>query len=188
MKKFWIIFGIIVVVVFIGVQWYINGLNRVVRMHEAVKESWAQVENELKRRSDLIPNLVETVKGYAKQEKSIFLGVAEARAKLAGAQTVQQKIDASNGLESALSRLLVIVERYPDLKSNETFQRMMDNLEGTENRIAVERMRYNREVRAYNTFIREVFGGFFARQRGLAEPFPYFDTPEKDKETPKVSF
>jgi LemA protein len=188
MKKILVILGVILILGVMFISWYIGGLNRIVRMHESVKESWAQVENQLKRRADLIPNLVQSVKGYAKQEKDIFLGVAEARAKLAGAQNIKDKIQASNQFESALSRLLVVVEQYPQLKSNETFQRLMDELSGTENRIAVERMRYNEVVKAYNTYIREVIGSFFAKRRGLNEAFPYFEVAPKDKEAPKVDF
>ncbi|MFH1715103.1 MAG: LemA family protein [Elusimicrobiota bacterium] len=188
MKKLVIILAALLVVGIMFIGWYINGLNRIVRMHETVKESWAEIDNQLKRRSDLIPNLVNTVKGYAGHEKEVFTHIADARAKLAGAQTIKQKIDASNRLESALSRLLVIVERYPDLKANISFQRLMDELSGTENRIAVARMRYNREVKTFNAHIREVIGGFFARRRGLTEPFEYFEIAESDKAVPEVKF
>ena len=116
-----------------------------------VKAQWAQVENQLQRRNDLIPNLVETTKGFAQQERDVFQAIADSRAKLAGAQTTEQKIQAANEQSSALARLLVIVENYPLLKSNETFARLMDELAGTENRIAVERMRYNERVQQYNT-------------------------------------
>ena len=186
--------GIILVVgvlalVGIGTMWYINGLNRVVRMDEAVTEAWAQIDTQLQRRSDLIPNLVETVKGYAKHEKEVFTHIANARAALAGAKTVTDKIKAANALEGALSRLLVVVERYPDLKANETFQRLMDELAGTENRIAVARMRYNRAVKEFNSYIREVFGRFFATKRGVDKPRPYFEIEEKTKkEIPQVKF
>src|SRR5882672_1240740 len=125
--------------------------NRFVGQEEAIKTQWAQVENQLQRRNDLIPNLVETVKGIAQQEKDVFGQIAESRAKLAGAQTPEQRMQAANEQSTALSRLLVIVENYPQLKSNESFNRLKDELSGTENRLAVERMRYNERVQAYNT-------------------------------------
>ncbi len=125
--------------------------NRFVGQEEAIKTQWAQVENQLQRRNDLIPNLVETVKGIAQQEKDVFGQIAESRAKLAGATTPEQTIEAANQQSSALARLLVVVENYPQLRSNEQFARLMDELSGTENRIAIERMRYNERVQAYNT-------------------------------------
>ena len=125
--------------------------NTFVGKEEAIKTQWAQVENQLQRRNDLIPNLVETTKGIAQQEKDVFGQIADSRAKLAGATTPQQAIEAANAQSAALARLLVVVENYPQLKSNETFNRLMDELSGTENRIAVERMRYNERVQDYNT-------------------------------------
>src|ERR1051325_8854115 len=124
--------------------------NRFVSQEEAIKAQWAQVENQLQRRNDLIPNLVESVKGIAQQERDVFGQIAESRAKLAGAQTPEQRMQAANDQSAALARLLVVVENYPDLKSNQTFNRLMDELSGTENRIAVERMRYNERVQEYN--------------------------------------
>src|SRR6476659_949859 len=129
--------------------------NKFVGQEEAIKSQWAQVENQLQRRNDLIPNLVETVKGTAAQEQSVFIAIANSRAKLAGATTPEQKMEAANEQTTALSRLLVIVENYPQLKSNDSFNRLMDELSGTENRIAVERMRYNEVVQAYNTSRRQ---------------------------------
>ncbi len=185
--------GIIIVVVIIGcVGFYIGGLNKVVRMDENVKAAWAQVENQLQRRNDLIPNLVNTVKGYAKHEKEIFTYVADARGKLAGAikgnKSIKEKIQAAGAMNTALSRLLMVVERYPDLKANENFARLMDELSGTENRVAVERMRYNRGVKEFNAHIRTVFGRFFAEKRNLTEPAEYFKVEEKAKEVPVVKF
>ena len=188
MKKGWMILAAVVVVVVLLIGWYINGLNRVVRMNETVKESWAQIDNQLQRRSDLIPNLVSTVKGYAKHEKAVFENIAEARSKLAGAKTVSEKMDAAKGFEGALSRLLMVVENYPTLKANESFNKLMDELSGTENRIAVARMRYNQDVKEFNYYIKSVFGSIFARKRNLTEPKPYFEVEEKAKETPKVEF
>src|SRR5215208_737629 len=125
--------------------------NRFVTQEEAIKTQWAQVENQLQRRNDLIPNLVETVKGVAQQEKDVFGRIADSRAKLAGATTPEQRIEAANEQSAALARLLVVVENYPELKSNTSFNLLMDKLSGTENRLAVERMRYNERVQAYNT-------------------------------------
>jgi len=192
MKKVFLILIVIVVLVLIGISWYITGLNRVVRLHEAVNQGWAEVENQLQRRNDLIPNLVKTVKGYAKHEEKIFTHVADARAKLAGlisqGGSLGAKIDAAKDLQSALSRLLVIVENYPQLRANENFLKLQDELAGTENRIAVARNRYNRAVQVFNTFIREVFGSFFANRRGLNEPRPYFEIEEAAKAVPSVEF
>ncbi len=164
-----------------------SGYNRVVGMDEAVKSAWAQVENQLQRRYELIPNLVETVKGFAAQEQEVFLGVAKSREAYVGAKTVADKAQAASALESALSRLLVIREAYPELKSNESFLKLQDSLEGTENRLAVERQRYNDTVRALNTFIRGLVGRIYA---GLAsvEKAEYFEIADAAKTTPKVDF
>ncbi len=143
--------------------------NRFVGQEEAIKTQWAQVENQLQRRNDLIPNLVETVKGYATQEQVVFKAIADSRAKLAGATTPEQKIEAANEQSSALARLLVIVENYPILKSNESFNRLMDELSGTENRIAVERMRYNEAVQAYNTSRRQFPANVTAKVFGFKD-------------------
>ena len=161
--------------------------NRVISMDEQVKSQWAQVENQLKRRYDLIPNLVETVKGYAKHEREIFENLANARTKYFQANTVKDKIQASQQLEGFLSRLLVLRETYPQLKANENFLKLQDSLEGTENRIAVERMRYNNDVRALNTYRRSVFGRFFASLAGVGEA-TYYEIPQAEKEAPKVKF
>src|SRR5919109_3092661 len=129
--------------------------NTFVSQEETIKTQWAQVENQLQRRNDLIPNLVETTKGFAQQERDVFGQIADSRAKLAGAQSPEQKIAAANEQSAALARLLVVVENYPELKSNQTFARLMDELAGTENRLSVERMRYNERVQAYNTSRRQ---------------------------------
>lgn len=192
MKKGFIILIGLVVLVLAGISWYIKGLNRVVRMDENVTQSWAEIENQLLRRNDLIPNLVNSVKGYAKHEEKVFTHIADARAKLAGlikmGGSLNAKIGAAKELQGALSRLLVIVERYPLLKANENFLKLQDELAGTENRIAVARTRYNRAVQVFNTFIREVLGSFFAGRRGLNNPRPYFEIPETSKAVPKVEF
>jgi LemA protein len=161
--------------------------NTFVSQEESVKAQWAQVENQLQRRNDLIPNLVESTKGFAQQERDVFQAIADSRAKLAGAQTTDQKIEAANEQSSALSRLLVVVENYPQLKSSETFARLMDELSGTENRIAVERMRYNERVQEYNTARRKFPGNITNAIFGF-DDYPLFQAPEAAKAAPKVDF
>ena len=161
--------------------------NRFVSMDEAVKSSWAQVENQLQRRYDLIPNLVETVKGYAKQEKDVLIEVTNARSKVGGAANVQDKIAANNELSGALSRLLVVIERYPELKSNQNFIRLQDELAGTENRIAVERMRYNETVKSYNVAIRSFPANLLAGMFGFQKA-AFFEAPAAAKPAPQVRF
>jgi LemA protein len=161
--------------------------NRFTTQEEAIKAQWGQVENQLQRRNDLIPNLVETVKGYAQQERDVFQAVADARAKMAGATTPADKIAAANAESSALSRLLVVVENYPQLKSNETFARLMDELSGTENRLATERMRYNERIQDYNTLRRKFPSNVTAKMFGFKE-YPYFDAPPAAEAAPKVNF
>ena len=180
---------LVVVALFAGgmILWGVGQYNRVVSMDEQVKSQWAQVENQLKRRYDLIPNLVETVKGYAKHEKEVFENIANARTKYFQAQTVKDKIQASQQLEGALSRLLLLQENFPQLKANESFLKLQDSLEGTENRIAVERKRYNDDVRALNTYRRTVFGRFIASLAGVGEA-TYYEIPQAEKEAPKVKF
>jgi len=178
------------VLVLIGVvfgKWIIGGYNTAVSMDEDVKGKWAQVENQLKRRYDLIPNLVETVKGYAAHEKEIFIFIADARTKYFQAGSVKEKIQASRELEGALSRLLLLQENYPQLKANESFLKLQDSLEGTENRISVERKRYNESVQTLNTYIRTFFGGFFSAIAGVSSA-EYYEIPEAEKEAPKVQF
>jgi LemA protein len=161
--------------------------NKFTSEEEAIKGQWGQVENQLQRRNDLIPNLVETVKGYAQQERDVFQAVADARAKMAGATTPSDKIAAANAESSALSRLLVVVENYPQLKSNETFARLMDELSGTENRLATERMRYNDRIQEYNTLRRSFPSNMTAKIFGFKE-YPYFDAPPSAEAAPKVNF
>jgi LemA protein len=165
----------------------IAGYNQVITMEENVKGKWAQVENQLKRRYDLIPNLVESVKGYAKHEKEIFENIAQARTQYFQAKDVKNQVESANRLESALSRLLLLQERYPDLKANQSFLRLQDSLEGTENRIAVERKRYNDAVQILNTYIRTFFGRFYALLAGVS-PADYYEIPEGEKAVPKVKF
>jgi LemA protein len=161
--------------------------NRFTTQEEAIKAQWGQVENQLQRRSDLIPNLVETVKGYAQQERDIFQAVADARARMAGATTPVEKISAANAESSALSRLIAVVENYPQLKSNETFLTLMNQLEGTENRLATERMRYNERIQEYNTLRRRFPSNVTAKLFGFKE-YPYFDAPASAEAAPKVNF
>ena len=167
--------------------------NRFVGQEEAIKTQWAQVENQMQRRNDLIPNLVETTKGFAQQERDVFGQIAEARSKMAGANSAapgvptEQKIQASNEMSSALSRLLVVVENYPQLRSNETFARLMDELSGTENRISTERMRYNERVQEYNTARRRFPANVTAGIFGFKE-YPLFNAPPEAERAPKVDF
>jgi LemA protein len=161
--------------------------NRFVSQEEAIKTQWGQVENQLQRRNDLIPNLVETTKGIAQQERDVFGQIAESRAKLSGAQTPEQTIQAANQQSAALARLLVIVENYPQLRSNETFNRLMDELSGTENRIAVERMRYNERVQEYNVSRRQFPSNITASIFGFKE-YPVFNAPPDAERVPRVDF
>ena len=178
----------VIAILLVSFYSFIKGTyNSFVSMDESVKASWAQVENQLQRRYDLIPNLVETVKGFAAQEKEVFIGVTEARSKVGGAATIPQKIEANNELTGALSRLLVVMERYPDIKSNQNFLRLQDELAGTENRIAVERRRYNEAVRTYNVKIRSFPENMLAGMFGF-EKAVFFEVPEAAKAAPKVSF
>ena len=161
--------------------------NRFTSQEETVKQQWAEIQNQLQRRNDLIGNLVETVKGYAAQERDIFIQVAESRAKLSGAATPAAQIEAANEQSAALSRLLVVVENYPQLKSNETFQQLMDEIAGTENRIAVARRRYNEAAQAYNTLRRSFPSNVTAKVFGFDE-YPYFEAPADAQKAPKVDF
>ena len=161
--------------------------NRFVGQEEAIKAQWAQVENQLQRRNDLIPNLVETVKGYAQHEEGVFKEIADARSQLLAAKSPEETINAANRQTSALGRLLAISENYPQLKANEQFNRLMDELAGTENRLAVERMRYNEKVQEYDTARRRFPANITARMFGFKE-YPYFQAPPDAKQVPKVNF
>ena len=161
--------------------------NTFVSKEESIKTQWSQVENQLQRRNDLIPNLVETTKGIAQQERDLFGQIADSRARLAGATTPQQTIEAANAQSAALARLLVVVENYPQLRSSETFNRLMDELSGTENRIAVERMRYNERVQDYNTQRRQFPSNITANVFGFKE-YPLFNAPTAAEQVPKVNF
>lgn len=187
MKK---ILPVAALVVFFGIifgTWYVKGYNKVVGLNENVKNAWSQVDTQLKRRYDLIPNLVETVRGYASHEKEVFENLAEARRGYFSAGTVEEKARAATQVEGFLSRLLMFRETYPELKANESFLKLQDTLEGTENRISVERKRYNDAVRECNAYIKSFYGRFFAARVGVTEA-KYFEVAEAEKEAPKVKF
>jgi LemA protein len=161
--------------------------NKFVGQEESVKSQWAQVQNQLQRRNDLIPNLVETAKGYASHEESVYKDIADARSKLLAAKSPEETIQAANQQTSALGRLLAVVENYPQLKADEQFNRLMDELSGTENRIAVERMRYNEKVQAYNVSRRQFPSNITAKMFSFKE-YPFFEAPASAQEAPKVNF
>ena len=161
--------------------------NKFTTQEEAIKAQWAQVENQLQRRNDLIPNLVETVKGYATHEEGVYKDIADARAQMMAAKSPEETIAAANKQTSALGRLFAISENYPNLKANEQFNRLMDELSGTENRLAVERMRYNQRVQEYNTARRQFPANVTAKVFGFKE-YPFFTAPEAAKQVPKVTF
>lgn len=179
----WIALALVAILVITGISSY-NGL---VGMNEAVNGKWSQVENQLQRRADLIPNLVSTVKGYAAHEQQAIQSVADARAKLAGAQGPAAKAQANGELNSALSRLLVIAENYPNLKADANFRQLMDELSGTENRIAVARKDYNDSVQTFNTRIRSFPSSLYAGMMGFAAK-EYFKADEGSKQVPQVKF
>src|SRR5436190_18898332 len=161
--------------------------NRFVGQEEAIKAQWAQVENQLQRRNDLIPNLVETVKGYAQHEEGVYKDIADARSRLLAAKSPEETIQAANQQTAALGRLLAVVENYPQLRANEQFNRLMDELSGTENRIATERMRYNEKIQQYNTSRRQFPGNVTAKLFSSKE-YPLFEAPPEATQVPKVNF
>ena len=182
---------VIVVLVVIGLLLfgpYVSTRNTLVTKNEAVKAAWSQVDIVLQRRADLIPNLVNTVKGYAQQEQTVFGEIANARAALLSARDPQDKIAANQRLDGALGRLLAVVENYPNLKSNENFLRLQDELAGTENRIAVERKRYNDTLQDYNTYIQQFPHNIYAGWAGFKVNNAYFAASEGAREVPKVDF
>jgi LemA protein len=164
-----------------------SGYNRAIGLDEDVKNQWSQIDNQLQRRYDLIPNIVETVRGTAKQEKDVFLGIAEARKAYFQADNVADKTHAANQVETQLSRLLLLQEKYPELKSNEAFLKLQDQLEGTENRLSVARQNYNEAVRTLNTMARQFPGSIYARLAGVKEA-EYFQIEKPAREAPKVDF
>lgn len=187
MKKGTIILLVVIAVIAVFVFSIFGSYNSLVALDEEVNTQWANVESKLQRRFDLIPNLVESVKGAMAQEKEVFTAIADARARLAGAGSVTEKVEASNQLEGALSRLLVVVENYPELKSNQNVTALMDELSGTENRISTERDRYNAVVKNYNATIRSFPKNILAGMFGF-EKRPYFEATEGADVAPKVDF
>lgn len=183
---------IVLIIIAVVALWFgttfVSHRNQMVRLKETVDAQWSQVDVVLQRRADLIPNLVETVKGYAAQEVKVFGDIAAARAALIGAKTPADKIAANGQLDGALGRLLVVVENYPQLRSNENFMRLQDELAGTENRIAVERRRYNETVQAYNTYIQLFPNNIVASLSGFKRDDAYFKTDEGARQAPKVNF
>jgi LemA protein len=186
----WIALAIVAVVVLFVANQLVGNYNRLVGADQGVKQRWAQVDNQLQRRNDLIGNLVETVKGTAFQEQQVFGDIANARAQMAGAKTPAERTAAAQAMDqalggSALARLLVVVENYPQLRSNEAFMQLMDELAGTENRLATERMRYNEEVQGFNTLVKRFPTNLYAAAFKFAEA-PYYQIPEAAREAPKV--
>jgi LemA protein len=188
MKKGLVVLVVLVVIALILGSSFIGRRNQMAIKREAVNAAWAQVDVVLQRRADLIPNLVETVKGFAVQEQIVFGDIAKARSALLGAHSPAEKIAANGQLDSALGRLLIVVENYPQLKSNENFLRLQDELAGTENRIAVERRRYNEVVQDYNTFIALFPNSLVASMSGFTRNDAYFKTEEGARQAPKVNF
>ena len=187
MKSALIVVGVVVVLALVVGGSFVGTRNDLVRRQQEVRGQFAQVDTAMQRRADLIPNLVESVKGVAKQEQAVFGAIADARARLGGARTPEEKIEANNQLSGALGRLLVITENYPQLRSSEAFARLMDQLEGAENRINVERRKYNEAVQRYNTdlqiFPKNIAAGLFGFQ-----PEPYFKADEGARTVPSVKF
>ena len=188
MKKALIIIGVLVVVAVILSGQLFGAKNKFVVLKNDIDARWAQVDNDIKRRADLIPNLVETVKGYAKQEQTVFGDIAKARSALLGAGSREGTIQANNQLSGAIGRLLLLQENYPQLKSNENFLRLQDELAGTENRIAVDRRDYNEAIRKYNTSIELFPNSIAASIFGYHRNDEYFKTTEEDRKTPQVKF
>lgn len=186
MKKFTTLFIVLGILIVLGL-WAMGSYNGLVRANEAVSTQWAQVESQYQRRFDLIPNLVSSVQGSMKQETAIFTAIAEARKGYAGAATQDERVAAANKMEGALGRLLVITENYPDLKSNQNVQNLMTQLEGTENRISVERMRYNETVQGYNLQVKSFPGNVFAKMFGFASK-QAFQSESGAEKAPQVKF
>src|ERR1700690_572016 len=182
------IVAVTVIIALIAGGIYVSAKNQMVTLNEQIKSNWAQVDVVLQRRADLIPNLVSTVKGFAAHEETVFGDIANARAALLGAKTPGEKIAANGQLDGALGRLLAISENYPQLKSNENFLRLQDELAGTENRIAVERKRYNDTLQDYNTYVLQFPNSLFAKWAGFSKNEAYFAASEESRAVPKVNF
>ena len=187
MRGFLIVVGLLFILFIFLVSPVISFYNNAISKREAIRSQFSQIDVVLKRRYDLIPNLIQTVKGVAIQEQEIFIKIAEARTRYGSAITNEEKIKSANEIEGLLSRLLVIVENYPQLRSSESFNKLMDELSGTENRIAVERRRYNENVREYNMFIKRFPNNILANFFGFKEE-PYFEITSIEREAPKVNF
>ena len=185
MKGFLIGLVVVVVIVIVG---FVSTYNVIITKNETVTAKWAQVENQLQRRNDLIPNLVNTVKGYATHEKTVFEDITKARSQWSSAGTLDEKVSAASSVDSALARLMVVVENYPTLKADRTFLQLMDELSGTENRIAVERMRYNGAVQDYNITVRSFPSNLVAGMFGYKPATSYFKAEEKARSVPEVKF
>jgi len=188
MQRAIVVIIVLLLIAFLLGSMYVGRRNEMVRKRETVNAAWSQVDVVLQRRADLIPNLVETVKGYAGQEQKVFGDIAAARSQLLNAKTPSDKIAANGQLDGALGRLLVIVENYPQLKSNENFMRLQDELAGTENRIAVERRRYNETVQDYNTYISLFPNNIVAGMSGFTRNDAYFKADEGSRQAPHVNF
>ncbi|MCK5399056.1 LemA family protein [bacterium] len=183
----WVII-VLIVIVLLGVLWVAGIYNKIVSLDESVNKTVSEIDNQLQRRADLIPNLISTVKGYMEHEKEIFISIADARQMMITAKSMGEKIQANGQLQSALGRLFAIAENYPDLKANETFLNLMDELSGTENRIAVARKRYNGSLEKYNISVRTFPGVMIARFFNFQIKEDYFKAPKAAKEVPKVLF
>jgi LemA protein len=182
------VFVAVLAVLVLGVGGCLVGnYNQLVTRKESVNQRWAQVDNQLQRRSDLIGNLVESVKGTATQEQEVFGSIADARARMSGARTPTEQIQAGQAMDSALGRLFVVIENYPQLRSNEAFMQLMDELAGTENRLSTERMRYNQEVQGYNTMVKRFPTNLYAGMFNFDQA-PYYEIPESARQVPQVDF
>lgn len=182
-----VVLGVVLLMGLGGYRFFVSTFNTLVGMDQGIKGQLAEIDNQLQRRADLIPNLVETVKGYAAHERQILEALANARARLAGARDIQGRLDANAELSGVLARLLVIVENYPNLKADATFSRLMDELAGTENRLAVARRRYNQAVQEFNTAVTQFPNRLLAGLYGFSER-PFFEAPADAKKPPQVKF
>ena len=188
MKGILVGLGVVVLIAVLIIMGFAGVYNSIVSKHETIAAKWAQVENQLQRRNDLIPNLVNTVKGYAGHEKTVLEDITNARSQWAKAGSVEEKVKAAGAIDQALGRLIMVTENYPDLKADQTFLKLMDELSGTENRISVERMRYNEAVRDYNITVRTFPGNIVAGMFGYKVATEYFKAEEKAKNVPEVKF